>query len=136
MDSIRTQVIKALADLKIRDARELSIDDLCFIRAHYGHSTFIWALGIMIRAFRERLEVYREDQTLEKTQDLIKAEEAGLLEHYLDPYILIYLCQADEAPADEWVRRFQTVDVAEVREKCTRRAANEFEVLLKGLKLD
>jgi hypothetical protein len=42
------------------------------------------------------------------------------------------LCEADRSPAEEWVRRFQTVDVAEVREKCMRRAANEFEFLLKG----
>ena len=85
MESIRTQVIKALADLKIRDARELSIDDLCFVRAHYGHSTFVCGLDIMILAFRERLEVCQEDQTLDKTQDLIKAEGAGLPELYLDP---------------------------------------------------
>jgi hypothetical protein len=136
MESIRTQVNKALADLRVRDARELSIDDLCFVRAHYGQSAFVWALGIVVRAFRERLEVYREGQTVDKMQALIGAEEDGLLERYLDPFIMTMLCQADAATADEWVGRFRTVDIAKVREKCRRRAANEFEVLLKGLKLD
>jgi hypothetical protein len=88
------------------------------------------------RAFRERLEVTRDDHAIEKAQNLIAAEETAPLERYLDPFILMMLCQADETTTDEWLRRFRTVDVTEVGEKCMRRAADEFEVLQRGPKFD
>jgi hypothetical protein len=130
MNSVRPQVEQALADFEIKNATTQIVNDLCYVRIHYGHTPFVEALGIAVRAFHGRLDVTLEDQTV------TEPEVALMLERYLDPFIMMMLCEADPATADEWVSRFRTVDVMDVRTKCMRRAANEFDVLLKGLKLD
>jgi hypothetical protein len=60
MASIRSQVQEALAENAISDPTDLEIDDLCFVRTHYGQSPFVWALGIVVRAYRERLEASKK----------------------------------------------------------------------------
>ena len=131
MDSIPTQVRKELAGLKVDNATEQSILDLSVIRARYGHSAFEWALAILVRAYRERLEAVRD--TWEPS--LVKPETDDLLKRYLHPFIFMLLCEADKAPADEWVERFRNVDVVDVYTKCLRKAAVDFEVRLKGYDL-
>jgi hypothetical protein len=64
MDSIPTQVRRALADFKIDIANEQSIVDLSEIRAHYEYSMFTGALVILVRAYRERLEALRKRREL------------------------------------------------------------------------
>jgi hypothetical protein len=116
MDLIRPQVEQALAELEIATATPQTVNDLCYVRIHYGHSSFVEALSIAVRAFRERLNVTLKDQTL------IEPDVALLLERYLDPFILTMLCEADDAPEDEWVNRFRTVDGNPVTDagRCTR----------------
>jgi hypothetical protein len=45
---------------------------------------------------------------------LVKPETDALLERYLHPFILMLLRAADEAPADDWVKRFRHVDILDV----------------------
>jgi hypothetical protein len=132
MDSIETQVKKVLADHGIRDLDWYLMPDLSMIRIRYQHSKFLWVLDIVIRAYRERLEAEKPHWE----PNLVEPQTRALLEYYLHPFILMMLCEADHADADEWVNRFRGVDVNELREKCMRHAANEFEVRLKGYKID
>ena len=103
-------------------------DELCVIRSRYQQSAFVWALGIAIRAYRERLALKRGGWEAR----LVGPETKAMLEAYLHPFILMLLCEADDAEADRWVEGFRNVDVGDLREKCMRKAANEFDVCLRG----
>ena len=131
MDTILDQVLRALAGHKIATPQQVWIDDLSFIRAHYGHQKFGWALDIVIRAYRDRLK----EEVKEWKRDHVEAFSRGLLGRYLNPLIMMLLCEADEATGDEWVERFGDVEVVDVYTKCLRKAAVEFEVRLRKLKI-
>jgi hypothetical protein len=132
MDSIETQVRAVLAELGIQGIDKYLMPDLSMIRIRYQHSAFCRALGIAVRAYRERLEA-EEPSWL---PNLAEPQSEVLLEAYLHPFILMLLCEAEHATADQWVERFRGVDVNELQEKCLRRAVNEFEVRLRGNKID